>query len=194
MAEEPGRGQITQILRRLSNGDVAAEAELFDLLSNELRKLAAAQMRHERVNHTLSPTALVHEVYIRLSGHFNHDWNGKGHFMSMAARSMRRILVDYARANQSSKRGGDQIRTELEDLPALSFGVDEKLLALDDALLRLSAIDPRKARLVELRYFAGQTEAEAAAILGVTRRTVNRDWEFAKAWLSRELQGRPVTP
>jgi RNA polymerase sigma-70 factor, ECF subfamily len=190
MAHEPG--EITRVLQRLSCGDAGAEAELFELLSGELRKLAAAHMRRERGDHTLSPTALVHEVYIRLSGHFTDEWKGKAHFMSIAARSMRRVLVDHARANQATKRGGDAIQVDVDDLPVLSFGVDLRLLALDEALTKLSSMDSRKARLVELRYFAGQTETEAANILGVTRRTVNRDWEFAKAWLYRELEGKTV--
>jgi RNA polymerase sigma-70 factor, ECF subfamily len=184
-----GPGEVTRILHRLAAGESAAEAELFDRLHAELRRLAAAQMRRERATHTLSPTALVSEIYLRLTGTWGQAWQGKTHFMAVAARAMRRVLVDHARAASAGKRLGQMEYTDLDQLSDGLLPVDERILAVDAALTRLAVQDPRKAKVVELRYFAGQTEEQTAAILNVTRRTVNRDWEFARAWLRRELQG-----
>lgn len=186
-----GPGEVTRILHRLAAGEATAESELFQCLHAELRRLAAGHMHRERATHTLSPTALVSEIYLRLSGNWDRDWQGKDHFMAVAARAMRRVLVDHARAANAGKRAGRAVYTDLDQLSDGLLPIDERLVAVDDALTRLAAQDPRKARVVELRYFAGQTEEQTAAILHVTRRTVNRDWEFARAWLRQELQGKP---
>jgi RNA polymerase sigma factor (TIGR02999 family) len=146
-------------------------------------------MKQERGNHTLQPTALVHEAYLRLVRQVDRNWQNRGHFFAVAAQAMRGVLVDYARANLARKRGGDQIHIELHD-PALNLGSPdpEYFLLLDELLTRLQEIDPRAARIVELRWFAGHSVEETAQVLAISEKTVRRDWSFAKAWLEAELE------
>lgn len=190
----PDRTAVTTLLQRWRSGDPAALEALTPLVYEELRRIARRQMAHERREHTLEATALVHEAYLRL-----HDsdvpWQDRVHFYALAARQMRRILVDHARTRGASKRGGDADRVPLDDAaaslerPAALDGDPAALLDLDDALSRLEARDERKARVVELHLFAGLSYEETAEALGVTAVTVHRDLVFARAWLQRELEG-----
>lgn len=171
------------------NGAASAEAETrqYRTLYVELRRLAASQMRRERHNHTLTPTALVHEAWLRL-GPSNREFESRGHFLALSAKVMRRILVDHARARNALCRGGDAPIVPLD--PSFDVALplpDEQIIALDEALSRLADLKPRAARVIELRFFAGLTEAQVADLLQVTRRTVNRDWEMARAWLFGEI-------
>jgi RNA polymerase sigma factor (TIGR02999 family) len=161
--------------------------ELLPLVYDELRALAGAYLARERIGHTLQPTALVHEAYLRLVDQTQVRWRGRVHFLAIGARMMRRVLIDYARRRQRGKRGGDRRRVTL---PAVAHQQQldlEDLLALDDALTRLTELSPRQARVVELRYFSGLGVDETARFLGVAKRTVEGDWTHARAWLKREL-------
>jgi RNA polymerase sigma factor (TIGR02999 family) len=179
---------VTQILSRIEAGDASATDELLPLVYGELRRLAAQQLAKERPGQTLQATALVHEAYIRMVGSGQSDkWHGRGQFFAAAAESMRRILVDHARRKQSQKRGGGWQRVELDAVSAPER--DRDLLALDDALEKLAAQDPVKAKLVELRYFAGLTGDEAAEVLGISPTTADRHWAYARAWLKAEIRG-----
>jgi RNA polymerase sigma-70 factor (ECF subfamily) len=178
------------LLSRASAGDAQAVSQLMPLVYDELRRLAASYLRNERRGQTLQATALVHEAYVRLINEKSHNWQNRTHFLAIAALSMRQILVQRARARKATKRGGDPIRVELEDhlLPASSTAGDEvDLVALDAALDRLATLDPRQAKVVELRYFGGLSVEEAAAALDISPATVKRDWTLARAWLKREL-------
>ena len=177
---------VTQILARVREGDPDALDELLPLVYAELRRLAAGYMRSERAEHTLQPTALVHEAYLRLLGD-RADWADRRHFLATAARAMRRILVEHARARGRKKRGGGFERTPLEDELIGQAPPGTNLLALDAALDQLAVQDPRKAQVVELLSFGGLTAEEAGNVLGVASRTVERDWKFARAWLLRAL-------
>ena len=179
---------LTRLLDSAAAGDSKAAAELLPLVYDELRKLAAAKLAHEKPGQTLDATALVHEAYVRLVGADQpQDWNGRGHFFASAAEAMRRILVDNARRKQSRKHGGGLERVDL-NADALSAPQKElDLVALDAALCRLAEHEPLKARLVELRYFAGLTGEQAAAILGMSASAVDRLWVYTRAWLRREL-------
>jgi len=180
---------ITQLISQIERGDQAASAELLPLVYNELRTLAAARMTAERGDHTLSPTALVHEAYLRLIGADDTcKWKGREHFFGAAAEAMRRILVDHARNKRRDKRGGAHRRLPLssvEDFWNPNYG---DMLDLNDALERLQAIDPSAAELVKLRCFAGQTRDEAAALMGISASTAKRYWTFARAWLYKHLK------
>lgn len=178
---------VTQLLDAAAAGDGQAAEAILPLVYDELRKLAAARMAVERPDHTLNATALVHEAYMRLIGgqRFEH----RGHFFAAAAEAMRRILVDAARKKGRLKRGGDRDRVELEGLPASGSELGEDLVALDEALSRLEAEYPNVAAVVKLRFFAGLTAEEAAEVLGISKRTADRDWKFAKARLFAELNG-----
>jgi len=180
-----GVADVTQILNAIDQGDPKAAAELLPLVYDELRKLAAARLADEKPGQTLQPTALVHEAYVRLvGGDRPQDWNGRGHFFAAAAEAMRRILVDRARHKQTDKAGGGRVRVELDDVPAALVEPDgDDLLALDEALRQLEANDPRKAALVKLRFFAGLTSEQAAAALGVSTSTAEKDWSYARSWL-----------
>ncbi len=182
------REDVTLVLEQLRNGDERAADKLLPLVYDEFRALARHYLSQERHNHTLQPTALVHEAYMKLVDQTRVDWHGKAHFFAVAAQAMRRILVDHARSRQRDKRGGGRARVALEEATALSPQKDEDVLALDEALERLGAIDPRQAKVVELRFFGGLSVDEVAAALGVSKRTVEGDWTFARAWLSRELR------
>ncbi|MBL8136685.1 MAG: sigma-70 family RNA polymerase sigma factor [Acidobacteria bacterium] len=184
----PPPGAVTQLLARAANGDNGAVTSLFDLLYRELRGLAVSAMRSERGDHTLQPTALVHEAFLRLADDTGAIENRR-HFFGVAASAMRRILVEHARARHAAKRGGHAPRVSIDDVavaaPAALDLVD--LESLDAALTELARHDPRQARVVELRYFAGLTVEEAADVLGASPRTVKRDWQMARAWLRREM-------
>ncbi len=181
--------EITQLLRAWSGGDDDALEQLTPLVYAELRRLAHRYMHRERVGHTLQTTALVHEAFLRFLNFPQEQWHNRAHFYAIAAQMMRRILVDYARTDQRTKRGGAATRVALEDVdpiaPQTAFDVD--LLALDAALAKLVELDSRRAQVVELRFFGGLNVAETASVLGVAPDTVVRDWRVAKAWLFRTL-------
>jgi RNA polymerase sigma factor (TIGR02999 family) len=180
---------VTRILSAIEGGDPQAAAELLPLVYDELRKLAAARMAAEPAGHTLQPTALVHEAYLRLVGGGDAGWDSRGHFFAAAAEAMRRIVVEAARRKKRVKHGGgvDRVEVELADLPTRLPPDD--LLALDEALGRLEQLDPVKARLVSLRYFAGLTIEQAADALNISRVTAHRYWTFARAWLHQQMTG-----
>lgn len=178
---------VTQILSAIEAGDPRAAAQLLPLVYDELRKLAASRMAEERADHTLQPTALVHEAYLRLVGTSAQPWNGRGHFFAAAAEAMRRILVEAARRKKADKHGGNWARIELLDAELAVDSTGDDLFALDDALTRLGGEHPRAGRLVHLRFFLGMSIDEAAAQLGIDARTTYRDWAYARAWLRREL-------
>jgi len=182
--------QITGLLVRWSKGDEAALKELTPLVYGDLRKLAGWLMRDERPNHTLQPTALVNEAYERLAKDKKRSWQNRAHFLAVASQVMRHILVDYARQHNRLKRGGGVEILPLDDALAFAPPTSRSLLALDEALQRLSEIETRKARVVQLRYFGGLTVDETASILQISPNTVIRDWEFSKAWLKKEIEGR----
>ena len=182
---------VTQILSQIESGDSSAAEQLLPLVYDELRKLAATRLRQEKPGQTLQATALVHEVYIRLFGAADREprqWNSRRHFFAAAAESMRRILIDNARRKLSQKHGGDFQRQPLGAIAGPEPDAD--LLALDEALEKLAARDPAKAKLVELRYFAGLTGEEAAKVLGISPTTADRHWAYARAWLRAEVRGR----
>jgi RNA polymerase sigma factor (TIGR02999 family) len=176
---------VTRILSAIEAGDPAAAAQLLPLVYDELRKLAGHRLAKEASGHTLQPTALVHEAYLRLvGGKQTQSWDGRGHFFAAAAEAMRRILIDRARHKQTCKAGAGRQRLDLDDIePALEEGNGDRLLALDEALRQFEAEDPRKAELVKLRFFAGLTAEQAAAALGVSTSTAEKDWAYARSWL-----------
>jgi RNA polymerase sigma factor (TIGR02999 family) len=175
---------ITRVLNAIEHGDPQAAEQLLPLVYDELRKLAARKLAQEKPGQTLQATALVHEAYLRLvGGASTRDWDGRRHFFAAVAEAMRRILIDRARHKHSGKAGGGRRRLDLDDIePALEEN-DDRLLALDEALRQLEAEDPRKAELVKLRFFAGLTAQEAAAALGVSTSTAEKDWAYARSWL-----------
>ena len=186
---------VTLLLDAAAAGDRRAAAELLPLVYDELRKLAVARMASESPDHTLQPTALVHEAYLRLVGSADQErWDNRGHFFAAAAEAMRRILVDAARRKKRQKHGGDRNRMDLDAAAAAAPDARHDLIALDAALTRLATEDPQAARLVELRHFAGLTLAEAARTLGISPRTADRVWGFARAWLHRELTDTEADP
>lgn len=183
-------GIVTRLLRASSHGDRSAEAELSSAVHGDLRRRAAAFLRRERPDHTLQPTALVNEAYLRLVGQ-DGDWRNRSHFFGVVAQQMRRILVDHARKHRAAKRAGNEIRVSFRDALAAAAEQPGDLAAVDEALERLAGEYPRQARVVELRFFGGYTEQEIAGILAISVETVKRDWKFAKAWLSRDLRQAP---
>lgn len=178
---------ITQLLKDWSDGDGQAPAQLMPLVYAELRQLADRYMSHERINHTLQPTALVNEAYLRLIDQTRVNWQNRAHFFGIAAQLMRRILLDHARAHNAGKRGGVAKRLSLDEAAILPEERASDLIALDEALEELAKLDERKSRIVELRFFGGLGVDETAEVLGIHRATVLRDWAVAKAWLHREL-------
>jgi RNA polymerase sigma factor (TIGR02999 family) len=182
-------GELTQLLVAWSQGDARALERLTPLVYAELRKLAHRYMNRERAGHTLQTTAVVHEAFLRLLGNPQENWQNRAHFYAIAAQMMRRILVDYARSNLRAKRGGKTTRLSLEDIdaPVTESAFDPDLIALDAALEKLAEIDPRRGRVVELRFFGGLDVEETARVLQVSTDTVVRDWRIAKAWLFRYL-------
>jgi len=182
-------GELTQLLIAWSQGDARALEQLTPLVYAELRKIAHRYMNRERAGHTLQTTAVVHEAFLRLLGNPQENWQNRAHFYAIAAQMMRRILIDYARANLREKRGGETTRVALEDIDAqvAEPALDPDLIALDAALEKLVEIDPRRGRVVELRFFGGLSVEETALVLQVAPDTVVRDWRVAKAWLFRYL-------
>ena len=181
--------EITQLLLAWGAGDQTALDRLVPLVYDELRRLAQSQMRRERAGHTLQTTALIHEAYLRLIDARRVRLEDRTHFFSLAARLMRQILVDFARARGYQKRGGGARQISLDEAMAIGPELDEDLVALDEALSALAVVDTRKAQVVELRFFGGLTEGETAAALDVSLETVKRDWRLAKAWLRARLSG-----
>jgi RNA polymerase sigma factor (TIGR02999 family) len=186
---EPRTENITQLLIDVSRGNQTAIDELLPLVYGELRSLASNYLRRERADHTLQPTALVHEAYLRLVDQTQVNWQNRAHFFGMAAQMMRRILVDHARAHNASKRGSEYQKLQLDEKIDSVAERSTELIALDEALTELSTVDEVKSRIVELRYFAGLTVEETAEVLGVTPVTINRHWRMAKAWLFGRIHG-----
>jgi RNA polymerase sigma-70 factor, ECF subfamily len=182
----PGR-DITELIADVRAGDQAAAEDLFRRVYQELRKLAGHFMRNERPDHTLQPTALVHEAYLRLIDQRQLPGESRTHFFGVAANVMRRILIDHARAHRANKRGGRDVKVPLDDAPMMAVEDPETLLEVDEALERLATLDPRQAQVVELRFFGGLSVEETAQILGVGPRTIDRDWRIARGWLRRQL-------
>jgi len=189
---------VTRILSRIESGDPQAAEQLLPLVYDELRKLAAAKLAHEKPGQTLQATALVHEAWLQLAGGDAGEkgaggegpssrWNGRGHFYAAAAEAMRRILIQNARRRNAQKRAGQWERIELDPALLPAEQRNDKLLALDEALLRLEGEQPEKAQLVKLRFFAGMTNQEAAAVLGISTTTADRHWAYARAWIQREM-------
>ena len=179
---------VTLLLNEISSGNQNAAAELVVLLYDELHAMAARYLQHERRNHTLQATALVHEAYLRLVDQRSVQWKNRSHFFGVAAQLMRRILVDYARSHQAIKRGGSVPKISLDDAIVFSKEQPENLVALDQLLTRLSAVDSQQGQIVELRFFAGLSVEETAEIMDISPATVKRDWAMAKVWLARELK------
>lgn len=182
------RQEVTLLLNKLGDGDQNAAAQLVPLVYQELRHMASQCLRNERPGHTLQATALVHEAYLKLAGQRDAKWQNRAHFFAVASQLMRRILVDYARAQQRSKRGGKQQRVSLDDSLLVSPDRTDELLAINEMLARLEVMDPRQGRIVELRYFGGLTIDETAEVLRVSSKTVLREWNLAKAWLYGKLK------
>ena len=187
--EEP-RGQITELLQQWGGGDSQARESLIPMVYQELRRLAQYHLQRERDGHTLQGTALVHEVYLRMCGQDDPQWEGRAHFFGVATRMMRRILVDHARRHGADKRGGDAVHTPLDDARMLPMQPGVDLAALDDALEELARFDQRKCQVVEMRFFGGLSAKEIACVLQTTEATIRRDWIVAKSWLFRYLEGR----
>ena len=180
---------VTLLLERWSNGDQSALAELMPLVQDELHRQAANYLRRERPDHTLQPTALVNEAYLKLVNQRQGRWQNRAQFFGVAAQLMRRILVDHARAHQAGKRGGSQIRLSLTHADYLADQPDTDLLAVHEALERLAVLDEQQSRVVELKFFGGLTIAEITEVMGISHATVEREWNLARAWLRRELGG-----
>lgn len=177
------------MLRKLDLADAGQAEVLLGLIYDDLKRLASGQMRQERANHTLQPTALVHEAYMRLVDSDQVSWEDRTHFYAVAARAMRRILIDHARRAGAVKRGGGWRRVTFEDDIGPNLGAEFDLFDLHEALEKLGELDPRLSRMIELRFFGGLTLDEAAVVLGVSRRKVAKDWAFARLWLAAELKG-----
>jgi RNA polymerase sigma factor (TIGR02999 family) len=178
---------VTRLLFDMRQGVPGADTKLLAIVYRELRRIAGQCFRNERHDHTLQPTALVHEAYLRLAGPGGVDWQNRSHFFAVAAQTMRRILVDYARSRNAGKRGGPQVRLDIPEALMISDERSEQVLQLDEALSRLAAFDPRQSKVVEMRFFGGLKEEEIAEVLGVSARTVKRDWSMARAWLLGEM-------
>lgn len=179
--------QVTRLLDAWNAGDRSALDGLLPLVHDDLKRMARRMMGRERTGHTLQPTALVHEAYVRLTGERGMQWQDRAHFLAVTAQLMRFVLVDHARKRSVAKRGGSRQRVSLDDVLLVSPDAPGELLALDQALETLAALDPRKAKVVEMRLFGGLSVEESAAVLGVSGVTVMRDWRFARAWLQRQL-------
>lgn len=186
--ENPAREDVTVLLGQLAKGDGEAASRLIPVVYDELRRLATAYMRRERSDHTLQPTALVHEAYLKLVEQRSVDWQGRAHFFAIAAQMMRRILIDHARGHLREKRGEGEKPVPLNE--ALVFAPEQslELVKLDQSLKRLAEIDPRQSQIVELRFFGGLTVEQTANVLAISPKTVKRDWNVAKAWLHGDLK------
>lgn len=187
-----GTGAVSQLLRAWAGGDLQARDELVPLVYHELRKRASGYLRHERPDHTLQATALVHEAFLRLAGQNRVAWQNRGHFYAVAAQMMRRILVDYARERLAAKRPGAALRVDLDESIQAPEAPGSDILMLDEALNELSTMDPRQGQIVELRYFGGLSEQEVAEALSVSRATVTREWRRARAWLYHRMTPPPA--
>lgn len=181
-------GEVTRLLGELRAGKPGAEAQLFTLVYDELRRIAGGYLRRERPDHTLQPTALVHEAYLRLVEQSERNWQNRAHFIGIGAHLMRQILVDHARKRAALKRRGDAHGLTLDDVALPQALQMEELLNLDQALCRLELLDKRQSRIVELRFFGGLSEEEIGQVLGISVRTVKRDWNVARAWLYSEIK------
>jgi RNA polymerase sigma factor (TIGR02999 family) len=190
MTPSPSQQQVTQLLRDWSGGDERALGKLIPLVQPELHRLAHHYMSRERAGHTLQTTALLDEAYLRLVDNAKRDWQNRTHFVAAAAQLMRRIMVDHARERQALKRGGGTPKVTLDEAALVTETRSQELLALDEALEKLALQDPRKNQIVELRYFGGLTVEETAEFLSLSQRTVEREWNMAKAWLYRALRER----
>jgi RNA polymerase sigma factor (TIGR02999 family) len=182
---------VSDLLRAWGRGDLRARDDVLPLVYRELRKRAARYLRQERPDHTLQPTALVHEAYLRLVGQDRIAWQNRAQFYGIAAQMMRRILVDHARARKAAKRPGGALKVSFDDRIGATVPRTWDLLALDEALNKLQNLDPRLSQIVELRYFAGLSEEAVAEVMAISRRTVTREWQTARAWLYRQLTGSP---
>lgn len=182
---------ITALLRDATGGGPEATDALMRAIYDDLRRIAGAHMRHERADHTLQPTALVNEAYVKLVGQHSTDWKDRAHFFAVASLVIRRLLVDHARERNALRRGGDRSRLPLDMVCAGADAEGVDLLALDDALRTLGEIDPRQAKIVELRFFGGLTIDEVAEVLSIGKRTVDREWQCARAWLYAALSDEP---
>ena len=190
---EAEKGEVTQLLNNMAKGDSGAAEKLLPLVYSELHRLAASYMRRERPDHTLQATALINEAYLRLTKE-DGEWNNREHFIGMAANVMRHVLVDYARSHKAQQRDGGMKRVELKEDLAISPEKIEEVVALDEALTRLEHLQPRQGKVVEMRYFGGLSVEQIASLLGVSERSVKRDWSLARIWLFRELgQGSAAT-
>jgi len=183
----PSPTDVTQLLKRFSNGDQSALDELIPRLYDELRRLASTYLRDERIDHTLQTTALVHEAYLRLVDQRAVQWHDRNHFFAIAAQMMRRILVDHARKHAAVKRGKSFTRISLEEAAVFSEEHPRQMIAVDELLTRLASFDPQGSRIVELRFFAGLSLEETAEAMGLSTAKVRREWSTAKAWLTREM-------
>jgi RNA polymerase sigma-70 factor, ECF subfamily len=185
----PASGPVTTLLHRAREGDASAREQLLPLVLDELRRLARRYLRRERDGHTLQPTALINEAYIKLAGIETSEWRNRAHFIGTAAQAMRQILVEYARRRRSRKRGSGRVEQDLDEYrDTLSTEQSREIVALDDALQTLEKLSARQARIVELRYFGGLTAEETAEALHISAITVKRDWALARAWLEREVE------
>ena len=184
---------VVALLAEIAAGQEDATEQLMPVVYDEMRQIAQRLLRHESPGHTLQPTALVNEAFLRLAGKNQIDWQGKTHFFAIGAKVMRRILVDHARGKKAQKRGGEQCRIPLSDELCVSSRNDEDVLAVDEALEKLEDLDVRQAKVVELRFFGGLTVEEVAEALGVSKRTIESDWTMVRAWLRRELSGETTT-
>jgi RNA polymerase sigma factor (TIGR02999 family) len=182
------QGEVTALLKGMRAGDAAAKEQLAALVYPDLRRMAARYLRSERPGHTLQATALVNEGFVKLLGGQPVDWKDRAHFFAVAATQLRRILVDHARGVRADKRGGGAVKVSLTKACGVPAEREEDVMAIDQALERLSAIDPRAAKIVELRFFGGLDEQEAAEVVGISVATLKRDWRFAKAWLFSQLK------
>lgn len=180
-------GEITQLLAEVREGNSGAESRLASLVYDQLHHIAARYMQRERRDHTLQATVLVHEAYLDLVNQADRTWQNRSHFFAVAAQLIRRILIDHARSRNAAKRGGPRGTLRLDDVLVFSEAKYDELIAIDEALTRLAGWDTRQSRIVELRFFAGLTEEEIAEVLGISVRTVKREWKVAKAWLHGEL-------
>ncbi|MCX6587110.1 MAG: sigma-70 family RNA polymerase sigma factor [Acidobacteria bacterium] len=185
--DTPNNSEVTQLLANLRKGQHQAHEQLFPIVYNELRKIAANYMRRERTDHTLQATALVHEAYMQLVDQTRVTWQNRAHFFGVAAQLMRRILVDHARSQNALKRGGDAQKISLDDSVGLAAGPPVAFDELDEALNRLHELDPNQAKIIELRFFGGLTVEEVSEVIGLSTATIEREWRMAKAWLHNQL-------
>jgi RNA polymerase sigma-70 factor, ECF subfamily len=181
-------GDVTLLLKAMNRGDKAAADQLLPLVYSELHRLAKSYMSRERRDHTLQPTALINQAYLRIAQQENVEWQNHAHFIGFAANVMRRVLVDHAREHNAAMRGGGRVRVDLDEGIAVSKERSSEILLLEEALTRLETLNPRQAKVVEMRYFGGLSVEEVASVLGIAPRSVKRDWALARMWLFEEIQ------